>query len=81
MLRKACIAIYYSVNQTGPETGQPREPEPPVQSNGGLCGPGEYKLRDRTKSEEIDLLDPFPEREAALLLSSSPKGPRSLGHT
>lgn len=52
-----------------------RESRPPVQSNGGLCGLREYKLQDRTKSEEIDLLDPFPEREAALLLSSLPKGP------
>lgn len=59
----------------GAETGQLRESEPPVQSNGGLCGLREYKLQDRTKSEEIDLLDPFPEREAALVLSSFPKGP------
>lgn len=55
--------------------GQLREAEPPVQSNGGLCGRREHKLRDRTKSKEIDLLDPFPEREAALVLSSFPKGP------
>lgn len=44
----------------GRDGGEPREAEPPVQSNGGLCGRREYKLRDRTKSKEIDLLDPFP---------------------
>lgn len=59
----------------GAETGQLRESKPPVQSNGGLCGLREYKLQDRTKSKEIDLLDPFPEREVALVLSSFPKGP------
>ena len=75
VLRRHAFAIYYSVNQMGAETGQLRESEPPVQSNGGLCGLREYKLQDRTKSEEIDLLDPFPEREAALVLSSFPKGP------
>lgn len=69
------IAIHYSVNQMGAETGQLGEIEPPVQSNGGLCGCREYKLQDRTESEEIDLLDPFPEKEAALVLSSCPKGP------
>lgn len=55
--------------------GQPREAQTPVWSNGGLCGRGEYKLQDRTKSKEIDLLDPFAEREATLVLSSFPKGP------
>lgn len=55
--------------------GKPREAQPPVQANGGLCGRREHKLQDRTKSKEIDLLDPCAEREAALVLSSFPKGP------
>lgn len=55
--------------------GKLREAQPPVQSNGGLCGRREHKLQDRTKSKEIDLLDPVAEREAALPLSSFPKGP------
>ena len=46
------------------------------QANGSLCGLREHKLLNRTKSEEIDLLDPFfSEEEAALSLSSFPKGP------
>lgn len=63
------------MNQMGAKTGQLRASGPPVQSNGGLCGLREYKLQDRTKSKEIDLLDPLPKREAALVLSSFPKGP------
>lgn len=80
--QEACVAIYYSESQTGAETGQQRGRERVrererdlVQSNGGLCGQKKYKLQDRTKSEEIDLLDPFPEKEAVLLLSSFPQSP------
>lgn len=78
---EACIAIHYSVNQMGAKTGQLRESEPPVQCNGSLCGLKEYKLQDRTKSKETDLLDPFSEREVALVLSSFSQEPRSLSYT
>lgn len=69
-----CHLLFCDSNE-GNNGAAEREREPPVETNSGLCGWREYKLRDRTKSEEIDPLDPFLEREAALLLSSFPKRP------
>jgi len=68
-----CHLLFGDSNK-GSNGAAERETEPPVQSNSGLCGQREYKLQDRTKSEEIDLLDPFLEWEAAYFLSSFPKG-------
>lgn len=70
-----CHLLFCESNEGNNGQLREREREPPVETNGGLCGWREYKLQDRTKSEEIDLLDPFLEREAAQSLSSFPKRP------